>query len=175
MDDDLQAIVSIPCELGGESCLSNVDEELALFEHEETCQHIFPYTFGIALFFIDENVGTMEEEIADAVSEISGEKNFPCESCDRTCKSKGGLTRHKNAKHGSKTTAGKENVSSRISLAKEELISIVDKVKTKIKDYAFWDSKMTSNMASVTSNDPLYNNILPIYERFCRKLNQNYS
>ncbi len=67
------------------------------------------------------------------------------------------LTRHKNAKHGNKTTAGKENVSSsKISLAKEDLISIVDKVKTKIKDDAFWDSEMTSNMASITSNDSLY-------------------
>ncbi len=51
--------------------------------------------------------------------------------CDKICKSKGGLTRHKNAKYGNKTTAGKENVSSsKISLAKVEVISIVDKVKT---------------------------------------------
>ncbi len=41
--------LSIPCELGGESCSSNVDEGLALFEHEETCQDIFPYNFDIAL------------------------------------------------------------------------------------------------------------------------------
>jgi uncharacterized C2H2 Zn-finger protein len=174
MDDDLEAIVSIPCELEGESCSSNVDEELALCEHEDTCQDIFPYNFDIALSFIDENEETMEEEIADAVSEISGEKNFPCESCDKICKSKGGLTRHKNAKHGNKSTAEKENVaSSKTSLTKEELKSIVDKVKTKIKDDAFWDSEMTSNMASITSNDSLYDNILPIYERFCRKLNQD--
>ncbi len=74
MDDDLEAIVLIPCELGGESCSSNVDEELALFKHEETCQDIFPYNFDFALSFIDENDGTMEEEIADTVSEILGEK-----------------------------------------------------------------------------------------------------
>ena len=171
MDDDLEAIVSIPWELEGESCSSNVDEELASFEHEETCEDIFSYNFEIALSFIEENEATMEEEVADAVSEISGEKNFPCENCDKICKSKGGLTRHKNAKHGNKTTAGKENVSS--SLTKEELKSIVDKVKTKIKDDGFWDSEMTSNIASITSNDSLYDTILPIYEQFCQKLNQD--
>ncbi len=80
MDDDLEAIVLIPCELGGESCSSNVDEELALFKHEETCQDIFPYNFDIALSFIDE---TMEEEIADTVSEILGEKL----KLDKICKS----------------------------------------------------------------------------------------
>ncbi len=47
MDDDLEATVSIPYELGGESCSRNVDEELVLFEHEETCQDIFPYNFDI--------------------------------------------------------------------------------------------------------------------------------
>ena len=174
MADDLEAIVSIPWDLEGESCPSNVDEELALLEHEETCEDIFPYNFEIALSFIDENEAAMEEEIADAVSEISGEKNFPCESCDKICKSKGGLARHRNAKHRRRTAKEKENVSSsNISLTKEELKSIVDKVKKKIKDDAFWDSEMTSNMASITSNDSLYNNILPIYERFCRKLNQD--
>ena len=28
------------------------------------------------------------EEIADSVSEISGEKNFPCKSCEKICKQK---------------------------------------------------------------------------------------
>ena len=153
MADDLEAIVSIPWDLEGKSCSTNVDEELALLEHEETCEDVFPYNFEIALSFIDENEAAMEEEIADAVSEISGEKNFPCESCDKICKSKGGLTRHKNAKHGNRSTAGKDDVpSSNISLTKEDLKSIVDKVKKKIKDDTFWDSEMTSNMASITSN-----------------------
>jgi hypothetical protein len=41
------------------------------FEHEETCEDIFPYNFEIALSFIEEVEATMEEEVADAVSEIS--------------------------------------------------------------------------------------------------------
>jgi uncharacterized C2H2 Zn-finger protein len=84
------------------------------FEHEETCEDILP------LSFIEEVEATIEEEVADAVCEISGENDFPCENCDRICKSKDGLTRHKNAKHGNKITAGKKNVSaSKISLTHE--------------------------------------------------------
>ena len=49
----------------------------------------------------------IEEEIADAMSEISGKKNFPCESCDKICTSKGGLMRHKNSKRGNRSTAVK--------------------------------------------------------------------
>ena len=175
MADDIEAIISIFWDLEGESCSTNIDEELALLEHEETCEDVFPYNFEIALSFIDENEAAMEEEIVDAVSEISGEKNFPCECCDKICKSKGGLTRHKNAKHAWKrSTAGKDNVSSsNTSLTKEDLKSIVDKVRKKIKDDTFWDSEMPSNMASITSNDSLYNKILPIYERFRRKLNHD--
>ena len=61
--------------------------------------------------FIEEVEAAMEEEVADSVHErISGENNFPCENCDKICKSKGGLKRHKNAKYGNKITAGKENV-----------------------------------------------------------------
>jgi hypothetical protein len=43
---------------------------------------------------------TMEEEIAEALSEISGEKSFPWNSWEKVCKSKGGLTRKVNSKHG---------------------------------------------------------------------------
>jgi hypothetical protein len=43
---------------------------------------------------------TMEEEIAEALCEISGEKSFPWNSWEKVCKSKGGLTRQVNSKHG---------------------------------------------------------------------------
>ena len=41
----------------------------------------------------------IEEEFNNALSEIHGEKSFPCAKCEKVCKSKGGLTRHTNAKH----------------------------------------------------------------------------
>ena len=174
MDDDLEAIVSIPEETEGEYSPSFVGEEWGFAEGEEAGEDILPFNFGIALSVVEGSEDAMEEEIDDAISEISGEKAFPCDSCEKICKSKGGLTRHINAKHKNKTAHGNKNVdSSAAKLTKEELSSIVEKIKAKITEDGFWDDEMTSNMASITSNDSLYDHIYPVYERFCSKRNQD--
>ena len=123
---------------------------------------------------VEGNDEPLEEEIDDGINEIFGEKTFPCNSCEKICKSKGGLTRHINAKHKNKTAHGNKNVALSVAkLTKEELSSIVEKIKAKITKDGFWDDEMTANMASISSNDALYNNIQPISERFCRKRNQD--
>lgn len=68
---------------------------------------------------------------------------------------------------------GQERGCSVAKLKKEELSSIVEKIKTKITKDGFWDDEMTSNMATIKSNDSLYNHVQPIYERFCYKRNQD--
>jgi hypothetical protein len=88
MDDDLKAVVSIPEEIEGECTSSFVLEECGFAEG------ILPFNFDIALSVVEGNDDPMKEEIDDAISEISGEKSFPCNSCEKLCKSKGGLTRH---------------------------------------------------------------------------------
>ena len=50
MDDDLEAIVSIPEELEDEFSSSNVGEELALVQDDESCvADILPFNFDVAL------------------------------------------------------------------------------------------------------------------------------
>jgi hypothetical protein len=59
-----------------------------------------------------------------------------------------------------KTAHGNKNVPSSVAkLTKEELSSIVEKIKAKITKDGFWDDEMTANMASVSSRDSLYNHI----------------
>ena len=174
MDDDLEAIVSIPEEMEGECCSRFVAEERGFVEDQGTSEHILPFNFDIALYVIEGSEDMIEEEIDDAVNEISGEKAFPCANCKKICKSKGGLTRHINAKHKNKTANGDKNVAVSVAkLTKEELSSIVEKIKAKITKDGFWDDEMTSNMATIKSNDSLYNHVQPIYERFCHKRNQD--
>ena len=152
MDDDLGAIVSIPEEIEGECTSSLIREECGFAEGED----ILPFNFDIALSVVEGNEDPMEEEIDDAISEISGEKSFPCNSCEKICKSKGGLTRHINAKHKNKNAHGDKNVSSSVAkLTKEELSSIVEKIKAKITKDGFWDDEITANMASISSIDSL--------------------
>ena len=174
MDDDLEAIVSFPEETEGECCSSFVAEERGFVEDQGTSEHILPFNFDIALYVIEGSEDMIEEEINDAVNEISGEKAFPCDNCEKICKSKGGLTRHINAKHKNKTGNGEKNVAVSVAkLTKEELSLIVEKIKAKITKDGFWDDEMTSNMATIKSNDSLYNHVQPIYERFCHKRNQD--
>ena len=99
MDDNLEAIMSISDKTEGECASSSVADEWGFAEGEETGEHILPFNFDIALSVVEGSEDTIDEEIDDAVKEISGEKAFPCDSCDKICKSKGGLTRHTNAKH----------------------------------------------------------------------------
>ena len=141
MDDDSDAIVSIPEELEDEFySSSNVGEELALVQDDESCENILLFNFDVALSVIEGDDKTMEEEIAEALCEISDEKFFLCNSCEKVSKSKGGLTRHVSAKHGNKSTKGHDNIP---LLTKEDLHFIVNKVKTKITEDGFWDSEMT--------------------------------
>ncbi len=138
MDDDLEAIVSIPEELDEFYSSSNVGEELALVQNDESCENILPFNFDVALSVIEGDDETLEEEIAEALCEISGEKSFPCNSCEKVCKSKGGLTRHVNAKHGNKSTKGHDNIP---SLTKGDLHFIVNKVKTMITEDALHEKR----------------------------------
>ncbi len=78
MDDDLEAIVSIPEELDEFYNSSNVGEELALVQDDESYENILPFNFDVALSVIEGDDETMEEEIAEALCEISCEKSFPC-------------------------------------------------------------------------------------------------
>ena len=59
MDDDLEAIV-----WKAKVVRATLSRSWRYFEHEETCEDIFPYNFEIALSFIEEVEATMEEEVA---------------------------------------------------------------------------------------------------------------
>ena len=52
------------------------------------------YNINIALDIVETDCQEVENEFADSILEIEGAKVFPCS------KSKGGLTKHTNSKHG---------------------------------------------------------------------------
>ena len=179
MDEDLDAIVSLSEELDEEIGSTDVDEVLASpepeVEEDVYYEHHDEFHFAVAVFVVEEDEEAIELEFEDAASVMAGEKAFPCINCDKVCRSKAGLTRHVNAKHGDKASAKvKEALSPSIAaLTEEELASIVDKIKAKIIKDGFWDSEMTTNLIEVNSTKALFNHILPIYQRFCRKRNQD--
>jgi uncharacterized C2H2 Zn-finger protein len=72
---------------------------------EDDKEYSLPFHFEITMAIMDEDEEAIENVFVEAATEIVGEKMFQCENCDKICKSKAGLTRHVNAKHGSKATA----------------------------------------------------------------------
>ncbi len=66
---------------------------------EELSEEMLAFNFEIAIAVLEEDEEDIETDFVEALSEIGGEKQFPCDSCDKVCKAKGGLTRHVNSKH----------------------------------------------------------------------------
>ena len=57
------------------------------------------YQLNLSIVVTETDSEEIESEFSDALTEIHGEKSFPCTLCDKLCESKGGLTRHTNSKH----------------------------------------------------------------------------
>ena len=90
------------------------------------------------MFVVEEDEKAVELEFENAASVMAGEKEFPCVNCDKICKSKAGLTRHVNAKHGEKAHGEKEALSSSIaSLTEAELAPSWIKSRPKLPKMVF--------------------------------------
>ena len=95
----------------------------------------------------------IEEEFDVALVEIAGVKSFPCEQCDKVCRSKGGLTRHFNSKHG-QVPAEQSLILKLFSF--ETVSSIVESIKTKVrrnymvlKCVTLWKKRMRLKLCSM--------------------------
>ena len=120
MEESLAAMVSIsePTEASIEEWETLEDEQY----EEELSEETLPFNFEIAIAVLEEDEEDMETYFVKSVSEIGGKKQFPCDSCDKVCKSKGGLTRHVNAKHH-RNKANTEPSKEMSALRKDSLIS----------------------------------------------------
>jgi len=113
----------------------------------------------------------IEEEFNDALSEIHGEKSFPCAKCQKVCKSKGGLTRHTNAKHNEITV---EQVSLELALfCPDTVASIVESIKSQIVREKLYGSDMNDSVKTASSSQALFDALFPLYSKFCRKKSQD--
>ena len=86
MDDDSDAILSLPEELSVEIGSMDVGKELASREQEVEedvyYKNYDEFHFDIAMFIVEEDKESIELEFEDAVSVMAGEKAFPCINCD---------------------------------------------------------------------------------------------
>ena len=175
MEESLESIDAISEPVKAHIDESKVPEEWGILEdqqyEEELSEDKLPFNFEIAMAVLEEDEGDIETDFVEVLSEIGGENQFPCDSCDKVCKSKGGLTRHVNSKHRDKgCKASNLDIP---ALTNDGLCSIVNKIKLNIRNECYWDQQITSDLANIASNDSLFDAVQPIYQRFCIKRNQD--
>ena len=112
----------------------------------------------------------IEEEFDEALVEIAGVKSFPCEQCDKVCKSKGGLTRHFNSKHGQVPV---EQSLILKSFSFETVASIIESIKTKITKEKLYGLEMCTAIEKATATKALFDALHPLFATFCKKKNQD--
>lgn len=111
-----------------------------------------------------------ENEFDDALIEIEGMKSFPCSQCEKVCKSKGGLTRHTNAKHN--TLASAQN-SLPESFCQKTVAHMVETIKSKIIKEKLYGTEINELVKNLSCTKALYDAVYPIFEKFWRKSNQD--
>ena len=170
--DDEDSAMSVAFEAGEpqdepSSSITSVEvDESDEFEDSETDLYLLNLSVTIAEIEGEE----IEEEFNDALVEIEGIKSFPCEKCDKVCKSKGGLTRHVNSKHG-QVPAEQSLLLKSFSL--ETVASIIEAIKSKITEEKLYGTEMSNGIKTATATKALYDALYPLFATFCRKKNQD--
>jgi uncharacterized C2H2 Zn-finger protein len=127
------------------------------------------YNIDIALELIETDDQGVENEFAEAVTEIEGLKSFPCSKCSKICKSKGGLTRHTNSKHGDSVSIP----STTTPLCYETITSIVDTIKENIVKEKLYGENINAVVEKAIATKELFDEVLPLYTKFSRSRNQD--
>ncbi len=117
------------------------------------------------------NSTEVEQEFIDALVKIEGQKAFPCTRCNKICKSKGGLTRHINSKHKNESQSVDAGVNT--GLSQGTVASIVETIKGNIIKENTYGEEINTILKTASASEALFEAILPLYERFHRKKNQD--
>ena len=129
------------------------------------------YKLDISVFIAETETPEADDVFDDALFEMEGKKSFNCNICSKVCKSKGGLTRHQNSKHA-ETTKGRDNIPG-LALDQNAVDSFVEAIKSRIIEENLYAEETNSGLKKVTSTPKLYLALLPIYQTFCGKKNQD--
>ena len=166
-------IRQILSEDSGETSRQRLDIDPSLSAGSEQGESSFDektveYNMNIAIDIVETDYQEVENEFVDSIVEIEGSKAFPCSKCGKICKSKGGLTKHTNSKHG--------DISPQLNttpLCLDTLKSIVDTIKRNIVAEKLYGDEIDSVVNKISATELLLKEVLPLYTKFCRNKNQD--
>ena len=130
------------------------------------------YNLDFTVTITETDTGEVDSEFVEALAEIEGKKTFSCSLCEKVCRSKGGLTRHINSKHQD-AGAGFESETGQATLSKDTLFSMVESIKTKLIEDNLYGAEVNTCLTTVSPNETLFDHVLPMYEIFRKKKNQD--
>ena len=152
-----------------------VVEDVEFETPSDSIDHIL-YGLDVSVAVVDTESDEVQTEFLEAISEIEGKKSFPCTQCTKICNSKGGLTKHTNSKHRDAVdlpSSTSKSAEQETRLSEENLASIVEDIKTKLTKDDLFGGDINSALEKVSSSTALFDAVLPIYNQFCRKKNQD--
>jgi flagellin-specific chaperone FliS len=145
---------------------SSSSEELTMLFDEDA------FHMNIAIDIVENDDLSVENEFINALNEIDGLMVYPCNLCNKICKSKGGLTKHKNSKHVDDVSGTSEG-SNTTPLDKNTMNSIVNTIKQNIINEKLYGDEIESSIKNVTATEALFNEVEPLYSKFCKNKNQD--
>jgi uncharacterized C2H2 Zn-finger protein len=137
--------------------IADVEGPLEAEDDEQDVDDRFNLFFSITVAETDTT--EIDNEFNEAVSEIEGKKSFECDKCDKVCKSKGGLTRHTNSKHGEQNKRATTNLG---NLDKETVDGFVEAIKARIIKEDIYNSETNTALAAVKPTKALFEALLPL-------------
>ncbi len=126
----------------------------------------YEYNINIAIDIVETDYEEVENEFAASIVEIEGVSVFPCSKCSKICKSKGGLTKHTNSKHGDA-----DKVSSPLNttpLCFDTIKSTVDTIRENIIAEKLYGDEIDSVVKNISATEALLEEVLPLCTKFCR-------
>ena len=128
-------------------------EDLTMSFNEDT------FHMNIAIDLIENDDLLVENQFEDALNEIGGLVVYPSDMCEKICKSKGGLTKHKNSKHVEDDDMSTEDRNT--PLDKDGMNSIVNTIKQNLIKEKLYGEEIESSIQNVTATEALLKEIEP--------------
>ena len=99
---------------------------------------------------------------------MEGKKQFPCEYCEKVCKSKGGLTRHSRSKHPDKQPA---NIPVPVDM--QILEKILSEIVKKLLEEKIYPKAILDTLTNLKPSENFLKFVTKVFTLFCRKRNQD--
>ena len=93
--------------------------------------------------------------------EIEGKNTFPCAKCGKSCKSKGGLTRHVRSNH-----KASEEDKIECPIGNDTVTEIVESIKREFINDDLYGTDINESLSNVTNSEKLTNALQPYTMHF---------